>query len=392
MNIEMENLNILPPSILFIDDEQSILSSLRSLFRREGYHLLFASSGSEALTLLDLHHIDIIVTDMQMPEMTGREFLIKASFLQPDSIRIILSGYEDKSVVLDTLAKGYAHKYMLKPWDDIEFRKIMAETVLMTRDFKSRKMNKLLRSFNNLPSPPNLDSKLHFLINKPESSLNEIVKEIEKNPALVAKVLQVANSIFYASYNNILSIKDAVIFIGTAYISNLVLALEIFQTFMNNASNELRGLMEDFWERSIRRASMARKICTDSANHFDPQSLYIAALFCDIGFLVWIIYDEIKFEKFAELVKKNEYSLQEIDYKVFDVPHSYIGASLLQLWNFPSEIVLAVANHHNNSIEHEFIQIIQIADAIEDESSLNNNNSELSDKIAYWRNILNNVQ
>ena len=62
-------------TILCIDDEQNILSSLKRLLRREGYQLLTTTSGSEAFKLLEENHVHLIISDQRMPEMNGTDFL-----------------------------------------------------------------------------------------------------------------------------------------------------------------------------------------------------------------------------------------------------------------------------------------------------------------------------
>ena len=64
-----------PPCILLVDEEPSILYSLRRLFRPQGYRIQTAESGAEGLEILEREHIDLIISDMRMPEMDGATFL-----------------------------------------------------------------------------------------------------------------------------------------------------------------------------------------------------------------------------------------------------------------------------------------------------------------------------
>ena len=66
-------------TVLFVDDEKSILHSLRRLFHRENYEILLAQSGEEGLQLLKKHLVDLVMSDMQMPEMNGAVFLKSTS-------------------------------------------------------------------------------------------------------------------------------------------------------------------------------------------------------------------------------------------------------------------------------------------------------------------------
>lgn len=107
-------------TILLVDDEPSILSSLKRLLRREGYTILTAGSGSEGLELLAMHQAGVVISDARMPQMSGAEFLGKVREMHPDSIRIMLSGYTELKAVTDAVNKGELFKFLTKPWDDLE--------------------------------------------------------------------------------------------------------------------------------------------------------------------------------------------------------------------------------------------------------------------------------
>lgn len=104
--------------VLLVDDEPEMLVQLKHVFRQEGYQLLTAESGYEALEILALHKVQVIVSDQQMPNMSGVEFLDIAKELYPDTIRIILSGHIDLDVLFDAINRGAVYKFLSKPWRD----------------------------------------------------------------------------------------------------------------------------------------------------------------------------------------------------------------------------------------------------------------------------------
>lgn len=105
-------------SILFVDDESNILSSLNRLFRPEGYNIFVATGGSEGLKILENRMIDVVVSDMRMPEMDGAQFLEQVSRKWPHTIRILLTGYADMNVTIDAINNGNIYRYISKPWND----------------------------------------------------------------------------------------------------------------------------------------------------------------------------------------------------------------------------------------------------------------------------------
>jgi len=109
-------------TVLCVDDEQNILSSLRRLLRPEGYKLLFANNGIEGLEVMKSEPVDLIISDMRMPEMDGAKFLTEVSQHWPDTIRILLTGYSDMTSTIDAINKGNIYKYISKPWEDNDIK------------------------------------------------------------------------------------------------------------------------------------------------------------------------------------------------------------------------------------------------------------------------------
>lgn len=107
-------------TLLFVDDEPAILSSLRRLFRQHGYRILTAESGAAGLTVLEQEPVDLVISDMRMPEMDGARFLEQVRQRWPDAVRILLTGYADVGSTIEAINRGEIYRYVAKPWDDNE--------------------------------------------------------------------------------------------------------------------------------------------------------------------------------------------------------------------------------------------------------------------------------
>ncbi len=114
-------------TLLLVDDELSILKSLKRLLRREKYQILTATNGREALDVLAKtdEEVSLIISDQRMPEMTGAQFLAEAVNISPDSVRFLLTGYADLNAVADAVNKGRIHRYITKPWNDDEINELI---------------------------------------------------------------------------------------------------------------------------------------------------------------------------------------------------------------------------------------------------------------------------
>jgi two-component system, NtrC family, response regulator HupR/HoxA len=117
-------------TVLFVDDEEKILTSLKRGLLDEPYNTLFANSGKEALEVLEKKEVHVIVTDMRMPEMGGLELLKAVKEKHPTIVRMVLSGYTQVSTVLTAINQGEIFRFITKPWNlEDEFKPAIQEAV-----------------------------------------------------------------------------------------------------------------------------------------------------------------------------------------------------------------------------------------------------------------------
>ncbi len=114
------------PKVLVIDDEQSSLNAVFRTLRRE-FDVLMSLSGHAALEILKSQQIEVILADQRMPEMTGVEFFNKAQALQPETIRILITGYTDIEAIIQAINEGQIFYYINKPWEPDELRIIVRQ-------------------------------------------------------------------------------------------------------------------------------------------------------------------------------------------------------------------------------------------------------------------------
>lgn len=100
--------------VLFVDDEERVLNSMRGMFRRE-FDLFLAANGEAAVNIASRNQIDVIVADQRMPGMSGTEVLGKVKELSPDTIRILLTGYADPAAVESSINFGEVFRFLGKP-------------------------------------------------------------------------------------------------------------------------------------------------------------------------------------------------------------------------------------------------------------------------------------
>lgn len=134
--------------VLFVDDEEGNLNAFRSTFRRE-WHVFLASSGADALELLEKEPVDVIISDQRMPGMTGDAFLTIARERYPNTMRILLTGYADLEAVVAAVNSSGIYAYATKPWDenDLRMRIQQAHELQQLRGEKDKLLNQYQQVF-----------------------------------------------------------------------------------------------------------------------------------------------------------------------------------------------------------------------------------------------------
>ncbi len=132
--------------ILVVDDEGAIRYSISKTLQRVGYQVSAASSGEEALTMLEGQEFDVVLTDIRMPGLTGVELLAKIKEKAPDSIVILMTAYASLGTAVESLRLG-AHDYLIKPVSSQDIRQSVSRGLERSQNMRRRRM--LLEAIKN---------------------------------------------------------------------------------------------------------------------------------------------------------------------------------------------------------------------------------------------------
>lgn len=182
-----------PATLLFIDDEANILAALKRLFRPLGYNILTAESGAEALDLLERQRVDLVVSDMRMPQMSGAEVLERIRNKWPDVMRILLTGYSDLSSTIAAINRGEIYRYIAKPWNDddivltvrdaLERKHLLAEKQRLEE--QTLRQNEELRQLNE-----NLEDKVRERTEEVQIALEQLKKDYFTSVQVFANLIE----------------------------------------------------------------------------------------------------------------------------------------------------------------------------------------------------------
>jgi len=304
--------------VMFVDDESRVLSGIeRALMMQDNeWECRFASSGQEALAMLEEKPADVVVSDMRMPFMDGAELLTQVCNRWPSTIRIILSGYSEPSATLRMV--NVAHRFVAKPCDSAALLTMVGSALALRSMFKDPAVVEAVGRTSRLPAAPKVFIEVCRLLADSGSDTRHIAELLGSDPALSAKIMQLANSAYFARDSQIHDIGNAITRLGLDQVKLLVLASQVFAD----------AKTDPYVDRLQRSALLASTLAARISSHQGLEPT--AALLANIALLI------------PELRESdNEATITHGNTPM----HAAVGAYLLALWGLPMEIVEAVAHH-----------------------------------------------
>lgn len=372
--------------VVVVDDEEAILTSIKSLFRKLPYKFRFFTTPAAAMQVVKTSEVDVVVSDLRMQDSNGIEFMKDVAGLKPLTTRVLMSGFEDKSIVLLALSAGLINDFIYKPWDDGEFRELLSRIDESQNKLKRRDDKDILYEFEDLPTPPKFHERLSEMLASLDAPISKIVQEIELSPALVAKLIRVANSVHLGIRKRVTSVKDAVFFIGLEYIASMVTALEAFDSYSSKVPARYSALVEEMTTSSVRRGILARDIAPRWPGLTNKYVPYVSALLQDIGLFARVCLRPEQYDAFLKLKGKGSVSARDAEREAFgQYSHEQIGGAILDRWNFPSDIVKTVACHHASPAPDDYVRIVQLANMIDGDTDDFPRDEDLRGSLEEWK-------
>jgi len=228
----------------------------------------------------------------------------------------------------------------------------------MEKDLVSR----IITRIDSFPTLPSVVTNLIQLTSDPESTIDQLLGTIQRDPSLSVNILKFANSAFFGRVMGVSSLKEAVSVLGVSEIRNIVLAKAVFNSFRHVKNTELFDIQK-FWEHSFLCGLTAKIIAADLK--LNASDLFIAGLIHDIGKLVFCIEIPEKLIEAAEAQLDSPYKIYKNEKKNIGISHDKAGLMLLNKWLFPENLLMAVGYHHrprHAEASSIFPVIIHVAD------------------------------
>ncbi len=183
------------PTLLFVDDEPGILSALRRLFRPHGYRIFIAEGGAAGLEILEKESVDLVISDMRMPEMDGAAFLKEVRRRWPKVMRILLTGYADITSTVAAINQGEIYRYIAKPWDDNEIITIVREATERLRlELENQRLSALTLAQNEELKA--LNTRLEQKVAERTAELRQALSFVEQSHTQLKKSFMASVQVF----------------------------------------------------------------------------------------------------------------------------------------------------------------------------------------------------
>jgi nitrogen-specific signal transduction histidine kinase/HD-like signal output (HDOD) protein len=228
-----------------------------------------------------------------------------------------------------------------------------------------------------LPTLPHILFKLIEKLRSNDVPLPEVAEMIGHDPALSARVINIANSAAFRSSNPVTSVERAVIMLGLETVRTITMTAAVQQFFSGLNQQQFRTLQKRMWHQSIISAVSARVIA-ELVNYQWPDEAYLMGLLTDIGQLALVCSHAQEYMPIIEQQRDTETLLSE-EQQNFMLTHPDIASQMFQAWGFESLLIDAARYHHEPGDDimdaHLLVKIINFA------TRLGENQCQPSDEI-----------
>lgn len=305
--------------LLFVDDDPNVLSGLKRLLRRfrEQWTVHCVDSPAAAIQLLKTRPIDVIVSDMRMPDMDGSELLQHVAQNHPGVFRVVLSGQSELNKICRVV--DVAHQYLSKPCDSTALENIISHVSRTQRRLVNEELTTFIAQLNSIPCRPENYEALGLALASENDEIAKVSAIVTRDLGLATKVVQLVNTSFFGQSSPCCSPAEACRILGTELLQRLFVNTNVFQASNdgNDDSQVSTATNHSFGGAAFDDpASLARCIGKRILDCFDPQSA-------------------MKIEK---LIQQDGYSEDQAEETLFGNTSSEVGAYLLALWGFHESI------------------------------------------------------
>lgn len=335
--------------VLVVDDDPLVLKALDRTFRMRlsGWETVLADSGERAVGLLEQAPFDLVLTDMQMPGLDGSMVLRRAMDLQPDAVRVVLSGHAPLRRIME--AEGHYHRFLTKPIDPEELMAILEAFCLDGSKAGTARARSFVTGLERIPSLPRHLDRLRVLLDQPKPDLAEVVAEIVQDIGMASRVLKLVNSAFLSFGRSITDLNQAAEYLGMDTIQELLAHQHALSSFEDETPEGLD--LTALWTHSRHAGLVARGlVLRATGDRAAAAEAYSVGLLHDVGMVVLATTPSSGYRSILErqLIEGGE--ITALERAKLGTDHVQVGSELVSLWGLPASFSTVIREHHGSHL------------------------------------------
>ena len=208
-----------------------------------------------------------------------------------------------------------------------------------------------------IPTLPSIAAEMMEMTENPNTTAAALGQMIAKDQVLTAKVLKIANSPFYGFSRKIATIDFAIIVLGFDTLKEVILSVSLISTMNKKKTKNFD--VEQYWDHALACGVVARALAKNYGYRVLGE-VFVAGLLHDIGILLLNQFFPSEFKKMLNFIDEKNCDLETAEQDILGSTHAEIGSWLADSWNFPSQLIEAIAYHHHPSNAQKHIDVVSM--------------------------------
>ncbi len=230
-----------------------------------------------------------------------------------------------------------------------------------------QRIQSIIQNVEQLPSLPDVVSKIINMVNDPDVSFKHVADEIAKDQAITANILKLCNSAYFSKGKEISSIDRAIVILGLKEVKDIVV-IATTKSVLNKVIVGYDLARGELWKHGVAVAMLAKKIATECNQKTIADIAFTGGIIHDVGKTVLALFVQSTFKDILNTVTEKSITFQEAEKVVMGFDHQQIGEQVAIKWKFPRVLQSIVRYHHepmNAPDDHKMIvSIVHIANTL----------------------------
>ncbi len=222
---------------------------------------------------------------------------------------------------------------------------------------------KKLERIRDLPTLPEIAMKVNRMLQEEEITIERLCETIEKDQAIVSRLLKLVNSAFFGLRSRVNTLSEAIAMLGFNSVRNVVVSVSVIEAFAGKTGDfDVKG----YWKHSIATALTAKKL-SELIHIGNPETCFLSGLLHDIGKIVLYQHFKEQFQDIMGLMSQQNISFMAAEKEADVLNHARIGGYLAERWQLPRALIDTIKFHHqcsNASSDQDMLMVVHTADIL----------------------------